>query len=161
MDWGNISSRWMQQVKKYRVFLIVILVGLLILTAPEKKAPQEAASVTVQEPQTLAQSLEAILSRVEGAGRVQVLLTQAKGEEILYQADEDRTSQDYHRDTVLITEENRAQTGLVRQRNPPTYLGALVVCQGADRGSVRLSMVEAVSRVTGLTSDKITVLKMK
>jgi len=41
------------------------------------------------------------------------------------------------------------------------YRGAVVVCQGGDNASVRLAVVEAVSNATGLTSDRITVLKMK
>jgi len=36
-----------------------------------------------------------------------------------------------------------------------------VVCQGADRAGVRLAVVDAVKSVTGLSSDRITVLKMK
>ena len=64
-------------------------------------------------------------------------------------------------DTVIITGEGRAQTGLVRQVISPEYLGALIVCQGASDAKVRLWVVDAVMRVTGLTSDKITVLKMK
>jgi stage III sporulation protein AG len=43
----------------------------------------------------------------------------------------------------------------------PQYLGAIVVCQGADRSDVRLAIVEAVSALTGLGADKISVLKMK
>jgi len=49
----------------------------------------------------------------------------------------------------------------VQQVNPPTYLGAVIVCQGADSASVRLAIVSAVGSVTGLSTDKITVLKMK
>jgi len=40
-------------------------------------------------------------------------------------------------------------------------MGAVIVCQGADDPQVRLSIVDAVSKVTGLGSDKISVLKMK
>ena len=41
----------------------------------------------------------------------------------------------------------------------PTYRGALVVCQGGDRADVRLAVIEAVSVLTGLSSDRITVAK--
>ena len=53
------------------------------------------------------------------------------------------------------------ESGLIRQINPPAYLGAIVVCQGADNNTVRLAIVEAVSRATGLGADKISVLKMR
>ena len=40
-------------------------------------------------------------------------------------------------------------------------VGAIIVCQGGDSPTVRLNIVEAVSNVTGIGSDRITVLKMK
>ena len=43
----------------------------------------------------------------------------------------------------------------------PTYQGALVVCDGAERASVRLAVTQAVSSLTGLGSNKIAVVKMK
>lgn len=43
----------------------------------------------------------------------------------------------------------------------PQYQGALVVCDGADSASVRLAIIQAVSSLTGLGSNKIAVVKMK
>ena len=60
----------------------------------------------------------------------------------------------------MITDENRTQTGLVQQSIPPTYRGAIVVCQGADSPAVCLAVKEAVSKVTGLDTSQISVLKM-
>ena len=88
-------------------------------------------------------------------------LTQREGERTVYQTDEDSASSGVRSDTVLLNGSDRSQTGLVRQVNPPTYLGAVIVCQGADSASVRLAIVSAVGSVTGLSTDKITVLKMK
>ena len=87
--------------------------------------------------------------------------TQREGERAVYQTDEDSTSSGIRSDTVLLNGSDRSQTGLVQQVNPPTYLGAVIVCQGADSASVRLAIVSAVGSVTGLSTDKITVLKMK
>ena len=96
---------------------------------------------------------------------MKVLLTEAAGEEVLYQTDEDidqsDQSRDVRRETVLVTDAQRSQNGLVRQVNPPQYQGAVILCQGAGSPSVKLSVVEAVSDATGLTYDRITVLKMK
>jgi len=36
-----------------------------------------------------------------------------------------------------------------------------VVCQGADDPAVRLAVSQAVSSVTGISTDRISVLKMK
>ena len=61
----------------------------------------------------------------------------------------------------MVTNEERAQNGLVKQVIPPVFQGAVVVCQGGDQPTIRLAIVEAVADATGLTADKITVLKMK
>ena len=160
MDWVTLRSRGKELVRKYRYVLLVVLAGLFLMALPDgkntKAAPEPAAAET--EPrQDLQTGLEEILSQIQGAGRVQVLLTQREGE----QTDEDSTSSGIRSDTVLLNGSDRSQTGLVQQVNPPTYLGAVIVCQGADSASVRLAIVSAVGSVTGLSTDKITVLKMK
>ena len=114
---------------------------------------------------TLEEKLASILSQVDGAGKVQVILTAAAGEEIIYQTNNDLTSNDESNstdvDTVTITDSERNQTGLIRQVNPPIYQGAIVVCQGADDPTVQLAIVDAVSKLTGLGANRISVLKMK
>ena len=61
----------------------------------------------------------------------------------------------------MITGQNKQETGLVRQVIPPTYMGVVVVCEGADNPSLKLAIVDAVSKATGLGADRISVLKMK
>ena len=41
----------------------------------------------------------------------------------------------------------------------PQFRGALVVCQGADDPAVRLAVIEAVSALTGLGSDRVCVIR--
>ena len=61
----------------------------------------------------------------------------------------------------VIRGENGKESGLVQRVDPPKYLGAVIVCQGADKAAVKLAIVEAVSKATGLGADQISVLKMK
>lgn len=168
MDWVTYSSRGIELIKKYRYVLLVIIAGIVLLRLPDSVQTQTDA--TTDEPslsaeRSMEESLSQILGMIDGAGRVEVLLTQAEGEEILYQTDSRQSTgehtQDVQRDTVLVSGNDREETGLIRQRNPPVYQGAIVLCQGADKAEIRLSIVKAVMGVTGLTSDKITVLKMK
>lgn len=164
MDWLTLRSRGKELVRKYRYVLLVVLAGLFLMALPDgknaKAAPEPTAAETEPQ-QNLQTDLEEILSQIQGAGRVRVLLTQREGEQTVYQTDEDSTSSGVRSDTVLLNGSDRSETGLVQQVNPPTYLGAVIVCQGADSASVRLAIVSAVGSVTGLSTDKITVLKMK
>lgn len=151
-------------LKKNRFLLLMIAAGMILLSLPAEKAlPQSAPvqSTPAQEAATVEERLAAILSKLDGAGKTAVLLTEAKGEQILYQTNDSASGTEMRTDTVLVTGSDRAETGLVRQRMSPVWQGAVILCQGADRPEIRLRIVEAVMSATGLTSDKITVLKMK
>ena len=165
MDHTELKQTILDWLKKYRWAAAVLLAGLLLMAIPEKTEQPVEAQTQVQTEETLQQSLETMLSRLDGAGKVKVLLSTAAGEEVHYQTDEDQTktadTADKRVETVIITGSDRAQQGLVQRIDPPKYLGAVVLCQGADSATVKLAIVEAVATITGLTSDKITVLKMK
>ena len=165
MDWVSIRSRLTELFKKYRYAVMIVLLGVVLMCLPSGKKDTQVPTATSTSEETvqsgLEESLAAILSQIKGAGQVEVLLTEAKGAETLYQSDGDTGTDTDRQDTVIISDADRAQSGLVRQVNPPSYQGAIVVCQGADSASVRLAIVEAVSSVTGLGADHITVLKMK
>jgi len=149
-------------LKRYRYGALVLLIGLGLMLLPTSQK-QSASVAAAGEPEVLpvAEELEQILGQIQGVGKVKVLLTQAAGEITVYQENTDQSGDSLREDTVLITDASRTEQGLVKQVLPPRYQGAVIVCQGGDRASVRLDIVDAVSAVTGLTSDKITVLKMK
>ena len=145
---------------KYRYALLVLLVGLVLMLLPTGSDPQTKQPITDSSPskeQDVTQELTQILASIQGVGKVQVMLTVEEGEKTVYQYDEKASG----KDTVIITDGNREETGLVYQVISRKYRGAVVVCQGADSASVRLSVIEAVAKVTGLGTDRISVLKMK
>lgn len=160
-------DRIIRVCSKYRYVLLIFLVGVFLMLLPVGEKPEEERleiSKALTE-ESLETRLAAILSQMEGVGRTQVLLTIAAGEQTLYVQDENQStgtdSGTYRSETILVTGTDREEGGLVRQVLPPTYQGAIVVCQGGGSAAVRLAVVEAVSKATGLSADKITVLKMK
>lgn len=167
MDWMSITRKMKDLAGKYKYVLLVLLLGIFLMSLPE--ADKESIQADVSDPEPVATSkakeLEEILSQISGVGKVSVMLTEAAGSETIYQTDEDRAkssdSESVRADTVIVSGSDRTEKGLVRTIVPPVYLGAIVVCQGGDSPAVRLSIVEAVSNVTGIGTDRITVLKMK
>lgn len=147
-------------LKKYRGAVLVLLCGIALMCLPRQQETKKATVPEVQ--QTLEQALEKILSQVSGAGEVRVLLSGQLSETKRYQTDDTQSgSGELRQETVILTGENRVQTALVRQTEAATYRGAIVVCQGAENPKVALSVVQAVAAVTGLSTNRITVLKMK
>ena len=114
-------------LKQYKYVLLIVLIGLIFLLIPESQ--NEQAVRISEEPGnilTVEQQLSSILSNVKGAGEVLVFLSQASGEEILYQTDEEiRISADTNESqitTVTVSGSDRGEEGLIRQVNPPVYL---------------------------------------
>lgn len=164
-------GKWRERIKecwgKYKYVLVILLVGMVFMTQPKVQKAED----TIIQPETvtsepeLAERLEDILMNIHGAGKVMVLLSVEKGESVTYQTDVTASETDKGTDsrsqTVLVTNSQRNETGLIYQKNPPTYKGAIILAQGADAAKVKLEIVEAVSKVTGLGANDISVLKMK
>jgi len=163
MDWVSVKKHMIQLFERYKYVLLIVVLGLALMMLPETK-PQTEIPQTIQKEQFSdpEEELEEILGQIQGVGRIRVMLTQDTGSVTHYQTDQDTGSDGSIRtETVIVSDENRAESGMVRTVVPPTYLGAIVVCQGGDNASVRYNLIQAVSAVTGISSDRITVLKMK
>lgn len=167
MDINAIGRKILDFFKKYRFVVLILTIGIVLMVLPTGKKEETAQpaftqKATVEDP---TRELTQILSQIQGAGKVQLLLTKGSGERTVYQTDEDRDTSDQNQsvrvETVIVTDKDRTQHGLIQQILAPEYRGAIVVCQGADNAAVRLAIIEAVSDATGLGTDRISVLKMK
>ncbi|MBQ8768070.1 MAG: hypothetical protein IJZ15_00230 [Oscillospiraceae bacterium] len=162
----ELTEKIMGWVRKYRFVVLILLIGIALMLIPfgGTKETQAPAQTTVATQPDISEELSQILSQIDGAGEVSVMLSVRTGTSTVYQTDESITGGDNdssRHDTVIVTDENRTQSGLVQHIVYPEYRGAIIVCQGADNVQVRLSIMEAVARITGLGMDKISVLKMK
>lgn len=164
MELTKLRNNVQKLIQKNKYVFLILGVGILLMLFPFGGNNTESSTVVEHTMQSTEPSLEyrlsEILSKISGAGSVEVLLTYRSGEETVYQEDSKESMEDHSLDTVIVTDSERAQTGLVKQKNPPVCLGALVVCQGADDPLVKLSVVDAVSKITGLGANQISVVKM-
>ena len=106
--------------------------------------------------------MAATLGKMGGVGKVQVMLTLKSGTELHLAEDTDEQSGSSSKsktETVILSRGSGSQDIVVTKRIYPEYQGAVVVCQGADTPSVRLAVTEAVRALTGLSTDKISVVK--
>lgn len=159
-------------LKKWKLPLLFGAIGVLLLLIPAGKKTEAGTDCQTTAPEAFSysleqteQQLESILAEIEGAGRVRVMLTLSGSEERVYQQDEKRSDSDSgsSREAVTVFQSagSSEKTPVVTVTRYPVYKGALIVCDGAESAAIRLSIVEAVSSLTGLGSDKITVIKMK
>lgn len=160
-------KRIRELMKKYRYVLLVLLAGILLMLLPGKKTEK-----TVSKSETLSfsladteQRMADVLRQIEGVGRVKVMLTLKSGSTLQLAEDNSSTQRDaeLRRDSEVVTLNRGSgqQEVVVTQETYPVYQGAVIVCDGAASSTVRLAVTEAVAVLTGLPSDKISVVKWK
>ena len=152
-------------IETWRLPLLILALGALILLWPSGKKEAAAAAkpeaAQTEETADTQARLEQLLSSMDGVGRVELMLTTSGSEEIFYQTDTRVSGDTREETTVFSSAQSTQKTPVVTKTKKASYAGAVVVCDGADSAVVRLRIVQAVSALTGLGSDKISVIKMK
>ena len=158
---------------KYKYVLLVVLVGAILLLMPLRdREPSSAGTALVQETESggfdlekTERKLSAALSQVEGAGEVTVVLTvQNSSRQVLAQdgkSTQKEGTSEQTAETVVVSKGSGTQETVLVEQIYPDFQGALVVCTGGEDAAVRLKLVEAVSALTGLGADKISICKGK
>ncbi len=167
------NSAWkipFEKLKKYRYPALILALGLLLLLLPTGEKSNASKQDLQPDPQdtdtfdlsTFTREAEALLSKIQGAGEVKLLLTLDTDGQWDYLADNTQSqgegSSQTQSQAVLVTRDGD-QYPVPVTRSYPRFRGAVVLCQGADSPSLTLSLKEALSSLTGLGMDKITVLK--
>ena len=161
---------------KYRYIALVIAAGVVLLLIPASGGG-EAKTIGAAEEYTFnlteeEKRLEKALGEAEGVGRVRVVLTLKEGGEYVYEKDVQESGRisgggslkdEYESGTktVVVSKGSGIQEPVAVKWILPRYQGALIVCDGAGSSRVELEIISAVRSVTGLSSDRITVIRMK
>lgn len=168
-------------------WMLFLLVGILLAvialpsedTEEKRKSTEEFVQTTISQKDAmtdLENRLQNILSQLEGAGRVQVMITQKSSGEKIVEKDtpvSDRNTQeedeggsrstvekDMDEVTVYEKDENGNQTPYVTQETAPKVEGVLVLAEGGDNAVVIKNITDAVMALFGLEAHKIKVMKM-
>ena len=167
---------------RYKYPALILLIGLILVMLPTGR--EETARQTPQETvpaesrpaaddedyrSRMERELSALLSQVEGAGQVKLMLTLKTGPAARYQTDRsasssregEKESQSTEERTVMIGRGSAYDEPAVVSTDYPVFQGALIVAEGGADPSVRYQLSAAVSALLGLGADQITVVKMK
>ena len=155
--------------KKLRsnIFL-ALLAGVLLLAmgkgffGGEKETPAQAE--TQRETET---RMAEILSKVQGAGAVDVMLTYCRTEERTIAQDEVR--EESERDgkfrveqKAVLTEEKGGNTApFILSENAPVIEGVVIVAEGGGDATVQAALHQAAEALCNVPAHKIAVLQMK
>lgn len=189
---------------KKKIENLVVLVIILIITVivinliwngdngEEKKPtsdPNKKLATTIEEgiaEETVQASsslykidteLEEILSKIEGVGEVNVMITYSQTSQTIPLYNEDRTTKDTEETdksggTRKITESDSKKDIIFKESDgekqpitqsiiSPKIEGAIIAAKGAANVDVKTKIVQAVEAVTGLATHKIQVFEMQ
>jgi len=162
----KLPENCLQTLKQYRFILLVLAAGICLMLLPVSDAADassEAVSVGREETafslERFERRMAGILSDIEGAGEVQVVFTLKSGSRSILAQDVRQDGEEVAFTTVLVGKQSSQQESVIVQTVSPVFQGALVVCPGGDDPGVRLALIQAVSALTGLGSDRISICK--
>lgn len=175
-DYKVIINKFLN--KKNLKILILIIVGIIALILlmgvgnKEEVAKNQSVNsdnsyvTTLQYCRELEGKLENLLSQVSGAGNVKVMISVEGSPELVYAtSDDNKTSSSSSGSTVtsssnpIIVESNGSANPLILTENLPDVKGVIVVSSGAKDIAIKLDILNAVSTLLNISTDKISVLK--
>ena len=167
-QWERLPQKAAELFQKYKYVLLVIAAGIVLLLLPLGGEENPASGGTESQNgngeetfrvEEMERRLEEALSRVDGAGEVTVVLTVKSGARQILAQDSSRSGEESSTSTVVVSTGSGTEDAVVLQQVYPQYQGALVVCPGGGDPAVCLKLVDAVSALTGLGADKISICK--
>ena len=161
-------------------FLMVILVLVIMIPVPEKRAQEEVSGKENKvnslegHGDSLEKQLQAILQKIAGVGKVEVLITYEDKGRVIVEKDEsvseelvqEADSGGGTRTTTTSKNEEKAVYGnsenpYVVQELSPKVKGVLVVAEGGGNLSVKKQIQETIEALFGLDTHKISIMKME
>lgn len=125
----------------------------------------------------LTQSLENILSKIQGVGDVNVFIHYSESSEVVAMYNENsKSSTTEETDTsggirkiqetdtqkdIIYEENNGVKTPMTKKVVQPKIEGAIITAKGASDVEVKTSIIQAVEAATGLATHKIQVFEMR
>lgn len=165
------GKRVINALGRYKYVVFVMLVGLVLLLLPDAKDDSDVQTQLLSAAEedfsveALEEKLEKTLAEIDGAGEVRVMLTVQSGMKRVLAQDKSMEQGDssvqQEIENVVISAGSGVQETVLIQQIYPQFQGALVVAAGGGDPTVKLRLTEAVSALTGLGADKISICKGK
>ncbi len=174
----SIKALW--EKYGYKLFLFLGLLGVVLIYISETDYTRQKstlANMTTEDYRlSLENSLTELLSQVDGAGKVKLMVTLESGEENVYAVQEKSDSDEQtvmaqqseqtrrrlsYENEIVMTDEGSGKRPVVEKVLQPSVQGVVVVCQGADDITVVSNITNAVSVVLNIPTNRVCVIKMQ
>ena len=182
-----------KKIENIVVFILILIITVIIInviwngdnnkeeqvTDSNKKLAitNEVTMETSNNEYNIDSQLEEILSKIDGVGNVNVMITYSQTSQTVPLYNEETTVRDTEETdqeggTRKITESDSKKDVVYKESSgekepitqsivSPKIEGAIITAQGANNADVKTNIIQAVEAVTGLSVHKIQVFEMK
>lgn len=157
--------------KLLKFAFIAGIAGMLLILisdiAPKKSGNSEKTEYGISQSyrNEIRDELEDVLGRIEGVGRVKVMISFSGTEEYVFAEEVKASKSDKFnsqmQNNYVVIEKNGEKEALISKVNNPQISGVVVVCDGGDNAKVCESVYRTVSTVLGIPTKNIYVAKLK
>lgn len=186
---GN-EKRKIENMVVFLILLIIVIISVNVIWKSDNKqnsnnrsegnntySNQAVLASNNEGKDDLEKRLENILSQVEGAGEVSVMLSYSSTSQTVPMYDESesstvteetdnaggqrKVSQSDYKKNVVYKEEGSQKEPITQTIKTPEITGVIVICDGAKSPTIKADITNAVSAVTAVATHKIQVLERK
>lgn len=159
--------------KKMMLIIISAVAGIIFLVASEFLVTEKNEKITDEKitaddyAEMIEEKLTKLVSSIDGAGEAVVMVTVETGEENVYakevksdeESNENRSSSKYEYEYIVIKSGSSSENGMLLKVIEPNIRGVAIVCDGGENAAVRENIINAVSAVLDIKTNKISVSK--
>lgn len=181
---GN-NKKNIENLVVFLILLIITVIAINMIWSKDEDQPEEEeasykvlasenSNITENTEYDLQTELEDILSKMDGIGKVDVLITYSQTSTVVPMYSETESS--------TVTEETDSGGGTRKQESSnlnkevitdgdnkavtqtvilPKVEGAIVIAEGGGNATIKANIIQAVSAVTGLATYKVQVFEMQ
>lgn len=173
-----INEKLLEVFKKDKKMLLVIFVGfigVLLIALSEisfddstdKNNEKILSSDSYEYCAYIEKRVEDIVSSIDGAGNVRVMITLAETTEYVYAQNQNGTKKSNkdsensdNKNSFVIIEKDNNDSGLLIKTFEPKIRGVAIVCDGGDSPTVQQQIYSTVSAVLNVSTARISISKL-
>lgn len=156
---------------KIKIITAVGLIGILLIFLSDAFSSKEKSDETVTRPynyneyiNNLEDQLEDVISSIDGVGECKIMVTLENTAESVYATDvetkNDGESENL-KDEYVIYDSQNGETPVLIKEYFPKVQGVTVVCSGGDNIAVKEKIIESVTSLFNIPTNRVSVSKIK
>ena len=173
----QILSKKFGNKKNSSIILVLGICGMILIGFSDffssNKTQKTVSTIDAISLEDYIQCLEKrvvkMLNSVEGAGKCKIMITAENSSEkdfatddsIMQDSQQSTNKTDIEKEIVMIEDSNGKKQALIKSVKEPKIRGVLILCEGADNPNINEIVTNAVKTLLGISSNKISVIKMK